>query len=128
MMRCLLHQLRRPTVILAGVYLAGAGVLAGTLSPRPLAEFRARLTDDQHYELVGLTPDGRMVATTQGGTGLDGRNVPPSEPDTIWVWSLADATSRGIATGIADRPPLPTFLFGFIESHPNWQRAFWDLL
>src|SRR4051794_36399946 len=80
MMRCLLHQLRRPTVILAGVYLAGAGVLAGTLSPRPLAEFRARLTDDQHYELVGLSPDGRMVATTQGGTGLDGRNVPPSEP------------------------------------------------
>src|SRR5437763_4398831 len=93
----LTRQLRRTAVILAGLYLAGVGLLAGILPPRPYVEFRVRLTEDRHYELVGVSPDGSMLATCQGQFGLDGHPVQLTEPDTVWLWDLADVARHGAA-------------------------------
>jgi hypothetical protein len=129
MMRRLLRQFRRTVVILALLYGAGVWLLSLTLGPRPWAEVRIRLTEDRHYELAGLSPDGRMIATRQGWNGPDGNNVDLTEPNTIWLWDLADFADRGVApVAVAQVAPFHRICNQFIDSHPNWQRLFWDFV
>ncbi len=129
MMRRLLRQFRRPAVTLALLYAAGVGLLAGILEPQPSLQFPIRLTEDRHYELAGLSPDGKMLATRQGWQGLNGRTVDIAEPDVVWLWDLADADKRGGApVPVAQKSPFRGVGARWVDNQPTWERLFWALL
>src|SRR4051794_38901266 len=106
---------RRPVVIFAVLYLAGVGVLAATVPPRPFAEFRVRLDEERYYELVGLSPDGNTVPTRQSDRGPGPAIVNRTEPDTIWLWDVDATDSRPAAPAVALETPFPWYLKNWFD-------------
>ena len=128
-MRHLLRQFRRPVVILAVLYLASVGLLTAVMQPRPAVEVCIRLTDDRHYKIVGLSPDGRTMATRQDSNGPGGKSIDLTEPETIWLWDLAPPFYRRVeSTAVASNSPMLRFSSSYLDKRSNWQRVFWQLL
>jgi len=124
----LARHLRRPAVVLAGLFLAGAGLLAGTLPPRPFAEFRVRLDTGRYYDLVGISPDGNTIATRQSDWGPGRASANVTEPETIWLWNLDEIVNGRGATVVAVETPFPRYGPDRSVAQTGWQRLFWTIV
>jgi WD40 repeat protein len=87
-----------------------------------------RVTAGQRYVLLGLSPDGRTLATCQDGPDQNGILAGESDMDAVWLWDLARPTHGGIIpTPVVRRSSL---LFAIREriDDPAWSRLFWEII
>jgi hypothetical protein len=121
-MRYIVRQFRRPTLILAALYLAFVGLLCGLLPYQP-AMIVPR--GDFHQMLIGFSPDGRRLATGPRISHLSIVNLnggPPLPDDPFQFWSV---TSGPAPTRIEVTSDLEDQVLLAFARNPAGRRFFW---